>query len=367
MLASPPACLLQAVQSERLSCIAIDPATDHAERGAVHYCQPLLALLADEPPAAVQAPVLLVLFLNDAKSLPEWIASLALEIQQQPAPGAWCLKLANGLPLTLLLCERYGSDPLPTIEAALTAATNVQPTVALVDGENMPSASRYRDLPGWFWRLAERSDIALALLACAAFPCEIRDARKRCHAMQCLYIQVDGAGKSAWLVRYHGYVAPNQLSPEQSQYLQAACLHINQAEKQICANWLALDYQLRQQQACGNAWFKSYQIDADIQFVLRQDDPRWRANSDNDLLLLNGINLWMALIENYDPARPKDFRNLTPDAPPQLADCYQGRIFFCLHAFQALSWADIAAIGAVRYRLNVSYGFAQRIAGIHVA
>lgn len=364
MVASPPACLLQAVQSERLSCVAIDPATDHAERGAVHYCKPLLTLLADEPHATVQASVLLVLFTNEATSLPEWIGSQALEMQPQPGPGVWRLMLGNGLLLTLLLCERYDTDPLPAIEALLSAATNMQPAMVLIDGENMPIAGHLRELPNWYWQLAERSDIALTLLACAADLSDILEARKRAVALQCLHIHRDAAGKYVWQIRYHGYIAPSQLSPEQSQHLQSACLRINQVERLICESWLALDNELRRQQACGNARFERYQIEVDIQLVLRQNDPRWRKCGDNGLLQLDGIDSWMALIENYHPARPIDFRNLTPDAPPQLVDYYQGRIFFCLHAWQELSWADIAAIGSVWFRLNVSFDFARTMHGL---
>lgn len=139
----------------------------------------------------------------------------------------------------------------------------------------------------------------VSLRACTAISCEIR---KRCLTLQCLFIHVDSAGNSVCQARHDGYLAPNHPCSEQSQYLQAACLHIKQAERQICANWLVLDYE-------------------SIPSTSR-----------------------MSLIESYDPARPKYLRNLTPDALPHLADYYQRG---CLHAFQALSWADLTAIGAV--------------------
>ena len=356
MEALPPSCLLQAVQAEGIHCIAIDPALTATKRGVVHYCEPLLTLLAAEPQPSEQVPLLLVLFKDQATSLPQWIASLAAEIQPQSAAGVWRLKLANGLPLILLLCERDVTNPLPQIEALLPAATDASRAVVLIDGEGVPQARLHQDLAVYYSELVRGGEIAFVWLTCAADYYQIYAARFRARALLCLTIHADAAGKYIWETRYHGYIAGNQLNRDQVQNLQSACLRINQADRLIREKFLLLDHELRQQQACGNAWFTSYHINVDIQFVLRSDDPRWRENGDNCLLRLEQ---WRLPFEK-NPAQPTDFRNETPYAPTQLADYYQGYLFYCLHGFE-LSLADVAAIGSVRFFLNVLHRFAQTV------
>lgn len=358
MEALPPSCLLQAVQAEGIHCIAIDPALTETEHGAVHYCGPLLTLLAAEPQFSLQVPILLVLFKDQATSLPQWIASLAAEIQPQSAPGVWRLKLANGLSLMLLLCEREVTNPLPQIEALLPAATDASPAVVLIDGEGVPLARLRHDLPGCYRELGQASKVALVWLTCAADYYQISEARDLACALLYLYIHADAAGKYIWETRYHGYIAGNQLSPDQLQNLQSALLRINQAEMLINEKALAMGRELRQQQARGDAWFTGYHMRVDIQFLLRSDDPRWGECSYGCL-----HRFWRWLLpfpyDSRDPAQPTDYRNSAPYAPPQLADFYQGYLFYCLHGFE-LSLADIAAIGSVRFFLTVHYEFTQR-------
>ena len=207
MEALPPSCLLQAVQAEGLHCIAIDPALTATEHGAAHYCEPLLTLLAAEPQPSAQVPLLLVLFKDQAMSLPQWIASLAAEIQQQSAPGVWRLKLANGLPLILLLCERDVTNPLPQIEALLPAAADESRAVVLIDGEGVPQARLHQDLAFYYSELVRGGEIAFVWLTCAADYYQIYAARFRARALLCLTIHADAAGKYIWETRYHGYIA----------------------------------------------------------------------------------------------------------------------------------------------------------------
>ena len=156
----------------------------------------------------------------------------------------------------------------------------------------------------------------------------------------------------------------NALSPDQRQYLQqlnARCMTI---ERQVTQEALALFAQLDARVQDPEDWLSDYEIELEVRFWLREDDPAYQEGYDNILATRReDLKLQRGLPEHFgidDGINHNVFQGM--DGHPMQGE-FHCWLYHCLYDHTDLWFNDMLSIGHIWVELQVLYQHRCEVAG----
>ena len=343
--------IIDAILATSSCTIAVD--SPFRRHNAIDRCRPVLQLLSLPTDDIQFSPVLLMLPADPPYVFPAWLKPLVRDLEPV-TDGVWCFKLLNGQAVICSVTNRTGDAAISWMTSLLMHVPDI--SAVLTDCQLVKHWQKTEQYDCVCFAEFGLENAPLAIMHSYRFLNEAVEIGEQCTTEQSLRVFMDSDGQPAWQPLLHPWIDWRQLTPEESQRLGQVCLMINQYERLILEKWALLEQQMHTLLAAPGCWFVDYEIECPISFVLREDDPRWRADDDN--FLLSWQDAYMASVDDYLPDEPLcDYRDWILDLPHVLQDRYVGRMFYCVYNLTSLSWRDIAAIGSVWFDLKVSYQF----------
>ena len=148
----------------------------------------------------------------------------------------------------------------------------------------------------------------------------------------------------------------NALSSDQRQYLQRLNDRLTVIEQQVTREALALFAQLDARVQDPQDWLSDYEIELEVRFWLREDDPAYQEDDDNILATLKEhLKLQRHLPEPFgidDGINHNIFQGM--DGHPMQGE-FHCWLYHCLYDHTDLWFNDMLRIGHIWVELQVLY------------
>ncbi len=155
------------------------------------------------------------------------------------------------------------------------------------------------------------------------------------------------------------------LSLEQQQYLQHINAHLTRIEQYVKPATRALSADLDARVENPDDWLCDYEIELEVSFWLRQDDPAYREDDDNIVVTLRESLKHLREDDAFGIGDGMNHNDVPPDsslAPAFWAEhhCW---LYHCLYDHSGLRWNDLLRIGHIWVDMQVIHQYEVAVDG----